>query len=351
MANRLLYSFLVSIFCCELAIADNYAILVSAGKATQDNTLNNSDYWFDLYLAYEYLLLEEHYDSANVFVFDGDGVDYNTSKPRYKKDLHNWGKITDFDNSYVTMSSVLQSLNNLITDSDNILFYWVVGHGNKMTDNDDDSYRVYIANNNEHIYKYYLVSLINTIEHYNKRKIIWMTCNSGAMGGGSYNVNNSRTTIITSSTTDEKSYCHYYNTIAHSDFNYALFSLSTGNYPNGSTCNLNQFLNSSFLSDSLLSINELHSGIIAFDSLDANASQFVQHPCLFDMGVISDKTFIGENKELKDVTLDSCSYWLDRMELSDVIIDDDAEVSIDVDVQCVMKKNTYVPIGTTLIIK
>ena len=120
-----------------------------------------------MYLTYEYLLISEHYDSAKVFVFYGDGTDYNSSNVRYKKELHNWGQITDYDNSYSTMNSIIPSLNNVISDKDNLLFYWVVGHGDKMGTSNDDNYRVMIEHNSyydsEYVYKTQLVALINSI--------------------------------------------------------------------------------------------------------------------------------------------------------------------------------------------
>lgn len=181
----------------------------------------------NLYLAYEYLLLYEQYDSSNVFVFYGDGNDYNTGHNRYRKELHNWGQITDFG--------------------------------------------------------------------------------------------------------------------------YALYSLSTGKCPDGTTCNLNQYCLATALEDSLLSVNELHSGIVEF--IVQNASYY-QHPCIFDEGGISNKVFIGENKKLKDVFIGSnSSYWLDDMALSNVLFDNNLDISIDVDVKLEIKKNTFVPKGTTLIIK
>ena len=245
-------------------------------------------------------------------------------------------------------SSVIPSLNNVITDDDNLLFYWVAGHGSKYS-NSDDSYYVEITNFQEVITKNQLVALINSITHYNRRKIIWMTCYSGAMGGGTINVKNNRTTLVTSSTSSEASYSFSYSSEPHTDFGYALYSLSTGRFPNGTTCNLNQYCPATAIEDSLLSLNELHFGISEFIVQNTSHNQ---NPCIYDVGGISNKIFIGENKELKDVFIDSnSSYWLDNMDLSNVLFDSDVDVSIDVDVKSKIKKNTFVPMGTTLIIK
>ena len=350
--KRAICLFIISITCCRITLADNYAILISAGQATSDVVITNTEYWFDLYLTYEYLLLEEQYDSSKVFVFYGDGNDYNSLNPRYKKELHNWGNITDYNNSKTTLNSVITSLDSVITEEDNLLFFWLVGHGQKNDSTSDDSYVVWIENYNEEILKNQLVALINSITHYNRRKIFWMTCHSGAMGGGYYNVNDSKTTLVTSSTSNELSYSEYFNSEPHATFDYALFSLSTGVDPHGSLCPLVHYLPTTAIEDSLLSVNELHSGISTFISLNTNMLSYPQHPCIFDMGDIANKIFIGENKQMKNSSMSTnSSYWLDRLILSDVEIESDIDISIDVDVQSEIRRNTFVPIGTTMVIK
>ena len=357
--KRFIYLLFFAVMCSKVAVADNYAILVSAGKATTDGEFDNSEYWYDLYLIYEYLLLWEHYDSAKVYVFYGDGNDFNTSIDRYKKTLHNWGQITDYSNSYSTLSSVIPSLNNVITDDDNLLFYCVAGHGIKAGPWSDDTYFALINYNQNNpddpntdsVSKSQLVNMINSITHYNKRKIFWMTCNSGAMGGGLINPNNNKTVLVTSSYPDVDSYAMEDSThLPHSEFNFVLYCISTGLYPHsshnvdmGSVCSVLQ--NNS---DSIISIYELFNGMNNFNYADF----LYLYSCLFDVGGISNKIFIGEDKELKDVTIDSnSSYWLDKMEVSEVELESDIDVIIDVDEQCVIKKNTFVPVGTTLLIK
>lgn len=359
MCRKLLYIFLVAITCCKTVVADNYAILVSAGKATSDGIALNSDYWYDLYLVYEYLLLWEKYDSTKVYVFYGDGTDFNTSVNRYKKSLHNWGQITDYDNSFSTMSSVIASLDDVITENDNLLFYWVSGHGTKYNSSNDDSYYAginYYPNmpNNpyvEYVSKSDLVDMVNSITHYNKRKIFWMTCNSGAMGSGSINLNNNKTVILASCHADDDTSMMYdHDGFSHSGFNFALYCVSTGIDPCDLTpINLNN--TSPYLqnnSDSIISIYDLCCGMSDFHYFP----YFSIYPWYFDTGNILSSIFVGEEKELKNVSIDSHnSYWLDEMEVSDVDFDSGINVTIDIDEQCVIKKNTFVPIGTTLLIK
>lgn len=362
MVRKALISLIIAMVYCGISFADNYAILISAGKATADEVYYNSEHWNDLYLIYEYLLLKEQYDSTKVYVFYGDGTDYNTSIDRYKKELHSWGQIADFDNSYSTLFTVIPSLNNVITVDDNLLFYWVAGHGSKTDPYDDDSYQAHVSNapdnpndpNAFFICKSDLLSLINSITHYNKRKIIWMTCYSGAMGVGLINPNNNKTALITSSGPGEASFSHANNIgnqyYYHSDFNYALFCLSTGKFPSETICNLNQYCSGTALADSLLSLNELYSGISSF--ISSNYGSYQQHPYIVDNGYISDNIYIGEDKKLKNVSINNNkSYWVDRIELSDVTFGSNTNTIIDIDVQSAIKKNTFVPVGSTLIIK
>lgn len=351
MIKKILSILLITVMYSVTCFAEDYAILISAGKATSDNTILNSEYWYDLYLTYEYLLLEEQYDSTNVFVFYGDGIDFNTANVRYKKELHNWGQITDYDNSYSTMNSIISLLDNVITDDDNLLFYWIAGHGGKDSSS-DDSYRTYIQNTNEVVSKSQLIGLINSITHYNRRKIFWMTCKSGAMGGGSINPNNNKTTLVTSSSSNEDSYSFIDYNDPHSAFNFALFSLSTGKFVNGLNCELNQVCYGMTNIDSLLSINELYTGIDLFSYLTINSFSCPLVPCMFDVGSISNKIFVGENKKMRNITIDAnSSYWIDKMEISNVEIENNSNVSIDIDDNCLIKQSTFVDVGSMLLIK
>ena len=83
----------VFIIICSLSFSSyvkaiDYAILISAGQASTDNTFSNSEYWYDLFLAYEDLVLREGYNPANVIVFYGNGTSFNSTRPRYQLALH-----------------------------------------------------------------------------------------------------------------------------------------------------------------------------------------------------------------------------------------------------------------------
>ena len=75
--------------------AENYAILISAGKTTADGIPDNSLYWYDLVTAYHTLIEELGYSHQNVFTFYGDGVSFNSQIPKYSLSYYNWPEIVD----------------------------------------------------------------------------------------------------------------------------------------------------------------------------------------------------------------------------------------------------------------
>src|SRR5574344_2072172 len=79
---------------------EHYAILISAGDVRNDDDSYHSEYWYDLFLAYEDLILNQGYTHDNVFVFYGDGAgdDFASSHTQYNISKHGWSGIVDFDN-------------------------------------------------------------------------------------------------------------------------------------------------------------------------------------------------------------------------------------------------------------
>jgi hypothetical protein len=123
---------IVSIITCSINLfGENYAFLISAGYTLYDGRPAHSEYWYDLYLAYEDLIEKEGYSHENVIVFYGNGSDFSSTISRYQKDYNGWeNDIVDENNSFSNMNSVFEYYGeNVITDEDNILIRWVVGHG------------------------------------------------------------------------------------------------------------------------------------------------------------------------------------------------------------------------------
>jgi len=187
---------------------ENYAILISLGTATEDNTLNNSEFWYDLFLAYEGLIIEQGYTHENVFVFYGDdGEDWTgTIYERYKKEYHGWTEpIVDFDNSYETVNQEIGELASVITDEDNLHIRLVVAHAGGSGPppfspplNPDDYFIV--VQDEEGITEEWAtlqetLDLFNQI-NYKKRKIFWTTCWAGCVAKGYLSFNNTSVALI-----------------------------------------------------------------------------------------------------------------------------------------------------------
>ncbi len=214
--------------------AERYAILISAGKATTDDQFSNSEYWYDLYLAYEDLIIKQGYSHQNVIVFYGDGIDFTTTTyPRYKKELHGWtNSIVDFDNAYATMNAQFANLGNIITGNDEVLIQWVVGHGGSST---NDNYTALIQNRNTSLTEQQLNTMINQINNYSRRKILWMTCHAGCIVYGNINFNNNRSVVIPSSNWNQNSWGMNFPDTWHAEFNYVTTSALYGEDPVGTS--------------------------------------------------------------------------------------------------------------------
>lgn len=246
------------------------------------------------------------------------------------------------------------SLDNVITDNDNVFIYWVAGHAMKTIANDDDSYIAEITHNNHYevVNKTQLMNLINSITHYNRRKLFWMTCYSGAMGGGLINPNNDKTVLLTSSSSDQESYSFLdLDGLIHTCFGYVFYVLSTREFPFSLPYYSFYDVCPYYVDhdcDSLISLKELYDGM-GFFRYYFNVNL---NPRLFDNGNKSKGVFIGENKKIENVTIDAnSSYWLDSLELSDVLFDNDIDVLVDTDNKCIINKSTFVPVGCSLVIK
>ena len=64
--------------------AAKYAILICGGVTDTDDEILNSEYWYDLFLAYEDLILKEGFTHDNIYVCYGDGASFNSNHNRFK---------------------------------------------------------------------------------------------------------------------------------------------------------------------------------------------------------------------------------------------------------------------------
>ena len=345
-------------WCC----AKDYAILISAGETIND-TINNQEYWSDLFITYKTLLLNESYDSTNVFVFYGSGIDYSSSNTMYSKANYDWGKITDYDNSWSTMTSAFDSIGNIITNDDNLLIFWLVGHGginHTATDETSivNSYFVGFNNRPYYINKESLYNLFSRVPNYRKRKIFWMTCYAGCMAMGDYNLCNDKTVFIASSKYNEYSYS-FRDDIAgwRVSFDAAFNSLLTGVYPDGSimdfTIATGYMVNDI---DGILSLQELYESIDNFNYRNYISSTYImlQHidPYIKDNGGIASKVFVNEHLSQNDMNFTDYAgnYWVDDIIISNSTYNNSI-IHIETDNNAIIKENSFFGNNTELIVK
>ncbi len=332
--------------------ATDYAILVSAGLATTDNTFSNSEYWYDLFLAYEDLVLNEGYAPANVFVFYGNGTSFNSSITRYQLGLHGWGNIVDFDNAYNTLNTQFANIGAIVTNNDNLHIRWVVGHGwgNSATTattpstagtgrdpiNADD-YWVLLQNRNLCIRETEIIRIINQIPNSQRRKIVWMTCHSGCLTGGTNTLNNDRTVIITASRWNQVSSAYTLpGETIHAQLNYVVTSALFGENPLGTTYDADNN------GDSVINLWELWR--------DADVSPIMtSDPQLGNTSGLANMIYIDEGLQFNNITFPTnIEYRVDNFTTINGTIQNNSNVRINIDQNFNATGTFNAPSGATL---
>jgi hypothetical protein len=117
----------------------SYAILISGGYGIPDDPDKEfTAYWYDLVLAYEYLINNAGYSHDDVYVFFGNGENWdNTDVNNDRYDLSvryqgqsEWQDIVDYSNNRTELINAIRSFaDNIITDKDNLLIWFPRSHG------------------------------------------------------------------------------------------------------------------------------------------------------------------------------------------------------------------------------
>jgi hypothetical protein len=354
--NKFLMLIIISIFCFNTQVkAIDYAILISAGQATTDNTFSNSEYWYDLFLAYEDLVLREGYDPANVFVFYGNGTSFNSNRARYQLALHGWGNIVDFDNAYNTLNTEFANIGALVTNNDNLHIRWVVGHGwgNSATTattpstagtgrdpiNADD-YWVLLQNRNLCVRETEIIRILNQIPNYKRRKFIWMTCHSGCLTSGTNNLNNDRSVIITASRWNQVSSAYNLpGETIHAQLNYIETSALFGQDPLGTA------FNGDNNGDGVINMWELWR--------IADVSPIMtSDPQLGNTGGLANLIYIDEGLQFNNATLPNpIEYRVDNFNTNNTTIQNNSNITIDIDQGFNATGTFNAPVGVILNIR
>lgn len=321
--------------------AENYAILISAGKATTDSLFDNSFYWYELVSAYHTLVEELDYSHQNVFTFYGDGVSFNSQIPKYTLSHYNWPEIVDYNNAKSNIFARFDDIGNIVGEEDNILIWWVAGHGFEPSGADD--YKAYIKNRAEKVYESEIKTLVDKIDNYKRKKILWKTCYSGCLVKGNINLHANNTVIITSSDWDKKSA----GWLLGNPLTNRLMERVVFNYViNNSLCNENLVYGGSYSADlnndECPSLNELYQKCITVNNLTAQLS---------DISTLSNKIFVQETLNMDNVSLiNNIEYEVDNLHFNNVTLNN-GTVNIKVDKDFSTSGEFSVPLGSSLSIE
>jgi len=326
---RLIILFIMMVVMTFNVIAENYAFLFSFGNTTRDDDYLCSIYWYDLFLAYEDLILKEGYSHENIIVFYGNGFDWDSSKySRYQKSQFGWDHIVDYDVRINTLNSVLNNYSDSLTDEDNLLIRCIYGHGRIEGVDFEDGYVLRIEiDYYPDLYELDLVNMLNQINHYKRRKILWTSCHSGALAVGDINLLNDKTTIITCANHDPLfGACpdsNFTNETWHSKFNYNVTSSLFGEDPLGLS------YNADYNGDSVINFNEIINKLLN-NPIDTTL------PVIGDDCPMKDFLFVDEALYLDSAQLDTTIQYrvdsltaqngLELMSGSDITIACDKEI-------------------------
>ncbi len=168
----------------------NYAVLIAGNMqpdsqiippAEQWNGGNDAhpvhgfdEFWNDIYLQWEMLVIHKDYTDANVHVLFGDGDDFTFFEQanRYKASYNGYQNVTDASSNKQTISSTFSSLANTITEDD-FLYIWIMSHGG--TDGNSSYFYSY---DNQKLYADDLAALLGNISAH-KKVVVLSFPNSG----------------------------------------------------------------------------------------------------------------------------------------------------------------------------
>jgi hypothetical protein len=322
----------------------------SGGHADEDDKRSESEFWYDPFDAYKYLVLNHNYTHENIFFIYGDGNDFTTSKyTEYRPSTYGWSDIVDYSNKSIDdIEDAFESIADEITDDDNLLIWWS-SHGAPDPDPHDpeediiclDCYHVSIFDQNQsklfEIDDEELIEIVNLVDNYKRRKIIWETCYSGCLVVGDVNLNNDRTVMITATEFNQTS-GYYYGTGEghqkyHTDFNYVINRALLGEDPfTGESYNADHDW------DGVISMYDLYQEV----EEDENTEPW--RPQLLDDSNLAEKTFVNENLILEDNVFDvDYNYWVETISINSLTISNSSHITFEIDESFEIKDNFACP--------
>ncbi len=271
------------VFFCALGLsgcAQKYAMLVSTGAATADDSMINSEYWYDLFLQYK-MLRSNGFKDDRIYVLYGFGTDFATIYPAYDASAQFGHSITDMEVSKANIQNTINELKNKVKKRD-FVYYWWMGHGGGSGPG-LCNLSMSISTTGESVSDVEFVNYINSITNYRKREVAVMTCHSGGMLDN-MNVSGNKTVTHTSSTCPQvsNSIVTTCNNRVHAEFNYTFPNALSEHNPCGT------FIASDADSSGYVSMSEAH--------LYNQANMTTSTPQMADPDSIASMTHIEKRK-------------------------------------------------------
>lgn len=172
-----------------------FAIVSSGGTATSDNSAYHTEYWIDLFSAYE-TLIAHGLTHDQITVVYGNGTDFISSTDRFRNKWTNEiAQITDMSCTSNNLRAAFVNFRGVMTNNDTLLFWWAIGHGKAGPRGSErmDLYEFQIPGNTW-IQDDQLAAWADTIQNYRLRIFIWGTCTSGGIRD---DLANNRTVVLT----------------------------------------------------------------------------------------------------------------------------------------------------------
>ncbi len=211
----------------HVAAQQKYAVLISAGQTTADDTMYHSEFWYDLFNMYR-MLVARGYTHNNIFVLYGNGTDFASTHAAFQPAVAFPGvtQITDFPNSEADVNQFFARLaagdaahGVPQIQAGDTMFFWWMGHGG--WDGDDASgdhlYHAVIQNTGENVTDAEFAALFAQLPACVIRVAFVMTCHSGALFD---RLPGLHLAAHSSSRYDQNSFSNLYNGHPHADLSY-----------------------------------------------------------------------------------------------------------------------------------
>ena len=299
---------------------EKYAVLISAGLKSKEAALENSEWWYDLFLIYE-TLIEQGYTHDHIYVLYGYGYDSSSNISRYNVQTEHptWPSITDYMVNNYYIESIFNWLANgndtegipKMTEKDD-LFVWWFAHGNINTVDwkcpniyfSGDGFVALVMNDEE------LRDIINQVNNYHIRSIFISSCHGGGMIDDLEDLNNS-TIISTVCLCEEESHSTRYESIdgyevPHFEYNLNLYKALSGKDPLGNIIDSNEDADAN--DDFRITMNEVHDYLVSNRTWNDSAAVYLSNPQLSDIDNLS-SNYCVSNLELFDDMESGVGGW------------------------------------------